>query len=361
MLTRWLRAVPAIGFLVLSTNFVLLWPNSVNADADRVVTVMTRNVYHGIDAEIQAIFTATNFADLLQRVAVAYQGYFDRDFPQRAKALAAEIEAKRPHLIGLQEAVLVRTQTPPSPTTPATNVALDFVQILLDELASRGLRYEVVVQAANSDHELPSLIGDIRQTDREVILARADLPEFKVSNAQGGVFATNCTLPTSLLGNVTFLRGWVAVDVKLRGKSFRFINTHLDAACQPFAPAIQQAQAAELVAGPAATKLPVVLVGDLNSPHNVPGNTYSNLIGAGFLDAAAQAGIGNVPTCCQAPDLLNAASELDHRSDYILTRGGFSALSADIVGDAPADRTTPSGFWPSDHAGVVATLKHPQP
>ncbi len=28
-----------------------------------------------------------------------------------------------------------------------------------------------------------------------------------------------------------------------------------------------------------------------------------------------------------------------------------------MVGNAPPDKTTPSRLWPSDHAGVVATLE----
>ena len=104
-----------------------------------------------------------------------YQGYFARNFPERAAALAAEVEATQPDLIGLQEAILVRTQSPPDgPATPATTVALDFVQILLNALAARALHYEVVVQSINVDAELPSTLGfDVRHTDREVILARA--------------------------------------------------------------------------------------------------------------------------------------------------------------------------------------------
>ncbi|MGH8770735.1 MAG: hypothetical protein ACREV2_06075 [Burkholderiales bacterium] len=40
----------------------------------------------------------------------------------------------------------MRTQSPPDGTaTPATTVTLDFVRILLDALAARGLHYEVVV------------------------------------------------------------------------------------------------------------------------------------------------------------------------------------------------------------------------
>lgn len=356
--------VSMITLSVLLSWSVAIAQQGVPFAGERVVTVMTRNVYYGVDAEIAALVTATSFPDLLQKVADVYDGYFERDFPERAEALAAEIEATRPELIGLQEAILVRSQFPADgPATPATDVELDFVEILLDALTARGLHYEVVVQSINFDQELPSAYGfDVRQTDREVILARADLKtaDLKLSNAQGGNFSTNCIISTSF-GPIIALRGWAAVDVKIRGKSFRFISTHLDASCLPVTSAIQLAQAVELLGGPAATELPVVLVGDLNSPGDGTGVTYNHLIDEGFADAALEAGLGDIPTCCQNADLLNSPSNLDQRIDFVLFHPGFTVLDADVLGDHPADRTTPTGFWPSDHAGVVATLVLPHP
>jgi endonuclease/exonuclease/phosphatase family metal-dependent hydrolase len=353
-----------IMLLVVLSSTPVVAQQAVPFAGGRVVTVMTRNVYTGVDDKLNAVATATSFTDLLVKVAAVYQAYFTRNFPERAAALAVEIEATQPDLIGLQEAVLVRTQSPPDgPATPATAVALDYVQILLDALAARGLHYEVVVQSINFDAELPSALGfDVRHTDREVILARTDLKtaDLKLSNAQGGNFVTNCTIPSPTTGPITFRRGWVAVDVKIRGKAFRLISTHLDFACLPFTSAIQQAQAAELLNGPAATELPVVLVGDLNSPGDGSGVTYNDVIAGGFSDAAFVAGVGGVPTCCQAADLLNPVSILDNRSDYVLFRDAFVVRGADIVGADPADRT-PSGLWPSDHAGVTATLQLPRP
>lgn len=61
-------------------------------------------------------------------------------------------------------------------------------------------------------------------------------------------------------------------------------------------------------------------------------------------------------TCCQAPDLRNAASSLTQRIDYVLSRGRIHALAADRVGENPADRT-PSGLWPSDHADITSVLR----
>ncbi|MDZ8052891.1 MAG: endonuclease/exonuclease/phosphatase family protein [Aulosira sp. ZfuVER01] len=350
-----------IPVLVMLSSASVMAQQAIPFAGDRNVTVMTQNVYNGVDAELSALPTAKSFSDLLNKVATVYKGYFDRKFPERAAALAAEIEAKRPDFIGLQEAILVRTQTPPDgPKTPATTVALDYVQILLDALAKRGLKYKVVVQSINLDVELPSDLGiDVRHTDREVILARADLKtaDLKLSNAQGGNFVTNCIIPSPITGPITLQRGWVAVDAKIRGKSLRLISTHLDAACLP-SPDIQQKQVVELLNGPAATQLPVVLLGDFNSPGDGSGEAYNDLFAAGFADAAFKAGVGSIPTCCQNADLLNSVSALNSRIDFVLFRGTIKALSADVVGDNSADRT-PSGLWPSDHAGVAATLVFP--
>ncbi len=361
------RLIALAALVVLGMPPAALAQQAVPFAGDRVVRIMTRNVYHGVNAELAAAGAATSFADFLSKTAAVYQGYHARNFPERAAALAAEIDATRPELVGLQEAVLVRTQFPADgPRTPATTVDLDFVQILLDALAARGLHYEVAAQAVGWDIEVPTALGfDLRHTDREVILARADLStaDLKVSNAQGGNFTANCGIPTRLLGNLTIRRSWVAVDVKVRGKQFRLISTHLDGDCffnPPFTPVYQRAQVAELLAGPAVTDLPLVLIGDLNSPGDGSGITYNDVMAAGFSDVWTLAGSGPDFTCCQANDLLNPVSALYMRIDFVLFRGDFTALAADVVGDDPTEMT-PSGLWPADHAGVVGVLQLPQP
>jgi hypothetical protein len=62
--------------------------------------------------------------------------------------------------------------------------------------------------------------------------------------------------------------------------------------------------------------------------------------------------------CCHATDLHNPDPTLTKRVDLVLTRSGFETVSADVVGEEPADRTQ-AGLWPSDHAGVVTTLRLP--
>src|SRR5436309_1232344 len=102
--------IGSLKILLAGLFFAVTAAEAGESGRERSVTVMTRNVYNGVDTELSAVATATSFLDLVQKVAAVHQAYFARNFPARAAALAAEIEAKRPDLIGLQEAVLVRTQ-----------------------------------------------------------------------------------------------------------------------------------------------------------------------------------------------------------------------------------------------------------
>lgn len=324
--------------------------------AQHQVTVMTRNVYHGVDYEIFRVPGATSLGDLMSRVRDVYEGYHARNFPERAQALAAEIEATHPDLIGLQEAILVRTGPLFDPGLGET-VVFDYVQLLLDALSARGLNYRVVVEQVGLDVDFPSTLGfDVRHTDREVILARSDLPPgiLTLSNVQSGRFTYNCKLP-SLVGPIPVYRGWVSVDAWARGRLFRFISTHLDGDC-PRSLGIQAAQAQEILNGPVANAgMPVIFVGDINaSPLSLVPSAYQALTAAGMSDAWLTTD-GNGFTCCQADDLLNSESILSERIDMILYNTGVEVRSIRTTGDTPGSRT-PSGLWASDHAGVVAVF-----
>lgn len=154
------------------------------------------------------------------------------------------------------------------------------------------------------------------------------------------------------------------MDLSIRGKAVRFINTHLDGDCSD--PTIQLAQAQEILQGPVQEARdqdhPVILLGDLNSKADGTGtSTYAELLkpAAGFVDTWTKGGSGLGFTCCQNDDLLNTESVLSDRRDFVLFRHGpFKVTDAQVVGANPLDRT-PSGLWPSDHAGVVAELRFP--
>ena len=94
---------------------------------------------------------------------------------------------------------------------------------------------------------------------------------------------------------------------------------------------------------------------------------YQQFIAAGLLDVwAARHGPAPGFTCCQDTTLqnalLNPASTLTSRIDYIFSRGGgLKATGAQIVGADPGSRSVPGGFWPSDHAGLIAELAQGSP
>jgi endonuclease/exonuclease/phosphatase family metal-dependent hydrolase len=323
---------------------------------DRQVTVMTQNLYLGTD--LNPIFGAPSLPALFAAVGAGWAQVQANDFPARAQAIADEIAAAKPDLVGLQEAELYRTDVPPDGSaTPAETVAYDFIQLLVDALAQRGLSYASVATFNGTDVELPAGLPptlDVRFTDRVSLLARTDekTADLKLSNPQSGTYPTELHL-TTVAGPITAPRGWASVDVKIRGKSFRFVTTHLEA----FSPLVRNAQAAELLAGPVDTDLPVVAVGDFNSGPGGDPTAYGILTGGGLSDAwPAANGIGL--TCCHSTDLHNPDPTLTKRVDLVLTRGGFDTVSADVVGEEPGDRT-PSGLWPSDHAGLVGTLQLP--
>jgi endonuclease/exonuclease/phosphatase family metal-dependent hydrolase len=327
----------------------------------RSITVLTQNLYLG--AALAPVLSATP-AQLPQAVAQAFAQVQATNFAERAGRLAQEIAATRPDVIGLQEVALYRRQSPGDAisggTTPATTVVLDFLEILRDSLAARGLGYVAVATHTGLDLEAPMSTGtgqsgptydDLRFTDRDVILASGVVT---TSHPSAADFVAKASVTT---GGVTIFipRGWTSVETAVGSSVMRIVNTHLEIeAAAPF----QVAQAQELIDLLRPETQPVLLIGDFNSAANVlTTQSYGLLTSAGFHDAwLARHPTDSGPTCCQASDLLNATSTLDQRVDFVFWRGPVVSVSrVDVIGDGQADRTT-TGLWPSDHAGVVATL-----
>jgi endonuclease/exonuclease/phosphatase family metal-dependent hydrolase len=325
------------------------------------VLVMSRNLYLG--APIEPVFVLESLEALQPAVLQLWTTVVASDIPGRARAVAAEIAARQPDLVGLQEATLWRTQTPPDgAATDATQVEYDFVTLIVDELAARGLLYDAVATSTNFDAEFtasdgtPATALDVRMTDRDVILARSGV---SVGESAEGRFQASVPIVLGGVVPITIPRGWTSVVATAAGATFRFVNTHLEIGA--FEPA-QVAQAVELRTILDGSGLPTIVVGDLNS-NAIPGAsdtaTYGIVTGTGFTDLWSVLRPGEPgPTCCQEPGLRNATPALQTRIDLILYRGAFGASSIDVVGEDPADRTA-SGLWPSDHAGVVGALRAP--
>jgi endonuclease/exonuclease/phosphatase family metal-dependent hydrolase len=324
--------------------------------AQRQLTAASYNLYLG--ADLTPLFSATSPAELVQRAGQVYANVVKTDFPARAEAIAELLAANPPDVAGLQEVALWETGPIGGPLSPSD----DFLQLLLDALARHGLVYRPVAVNLNFSGEAPiSATTAARFIDRDVIIARADLPDalLKVSNPESHNFAAQLVIPTAIPGlSFTVPRGWSAVDVKVRGKTVRFANTHLEAFSTP----VRNAQGHELAAALATSTHPVVLVGDLNSRPDDTAGAYGTFTGAGYADAwTVVHGPNGGFTSGQSELLDNVPSLLDHRIDYVLYHPRVvEALEADVIGDELNDRTF-SGLWPSDHAGVVATLHLARP
>lgn len=340
----------------------------------RPITVFTQNMYVG--APVEPILAETDPNLVPVRVAEAWAVLLATDFPARARAMADEIARTRPHLVGLQEVSLLRSQFPsdivvppgqtPNPLPNATDVEFDFLGTLLAELAARGAPYQAVASVQNTDVEVPRFDGiqdgvpvftDIRLTDADVILARVDVA---VANAAAANYQAKLPAPAG----IDVLRGWTAVDATVGGTTYRFVNTHLESDFE----LIRFLQAQELMGILATEGRPVVLVGDLNSgpgrpPEDGGQATYDFILSTGFADAwAAHPQPTDGFTCCHAGDLSNLLPELEQRIDLILLRGPAAPGAAlrvagiQVLGDEARDRRH-YGIWPSDHAAVAARLR----
>jgi endonuclease/exonuclease/phosphatase family metal-dependent hydrolase len=337
------------------------------------VKVMTRNLYLG--ADLIPVVAARTVEEIPIQVAALWKKMLASDLPTRAKLLADEIVTAKPDLIGLQEAVIFYKQTPgdfsfSAPKVNADKVELDFVQLILTELTARGSEYVVAATSPNTDVELPAADDvapfDVRLTDRDVILARKGL---EVANGQATQYPSHLefTIPFGVAGGapVNLVRGLARVEATVNGAHFTFADTHLEVGgggndqARGLLGPLQEGQAKDLIKLLDPVKGPVVLVGDFNSAANGSTTMSYATVASKFTDAygALYAGMpGN--TCCW--DVMAAQPGPGERIDIIFYRGGVTAQAVEIVGTDPSKRSA-SGLWPSDHAGVVATLGVPGP
>lgn len=346
-----------------------------------VVNTMTRNIYLGADLTPAIAAKSTN--EFVEANGQILREVTANNFPVRAKGLAAEILKKKPDLVGLQEVALWRTGPPSlepllgSAGPTATAVRYDYLDLLLDRLNKGKKRYRVAVVQNEFDFEAPAnengvpndgpngLIKDAeingRLTMRDVILVRLGAGVV-TSNARGGNFQNLLVVKVSGV-EVKVKRGWTALDAKVRGsKKFRFVNTHLEAFDdETQVPSIRALQAGELVAkgGPATSKLPVILLGDLNSDDDTVAagdrQAYQALIKAGMRNRSTDEPL----SCCLKSSLLaegagGSVADFDHQVDHILTR---DPKVVKLIGSSVTGRKPVNGFWSSDHAGVFSSLR----
>jgi len=381
------RIFPRHAVMLLAAALFALVPataaakQSGKSEGDEV-RVMTRNLYLG--ADLAPPIAAKSIGEFTELNGQVLREVTANDFPVRAKGLAREILKKKPDLVGLQEAALWRTGPPTlepllnsgaKPTASA--VRYDYLKELLAQLNKGEPRYRIAVVQDEFDFEAPADENGVpndgpngaiknaeingRLTMRDAILARVGAGvTFK--HKRMGHFAN--LLVEKISGvTVTVTRGWVAIDARVRGSNtFRFVDTHLEA-FDPASevPSIRARQAAELVArsGPATSRLPVILVGDLNSDNDTveagDQQAYRTLLHAGMRERSTSKPLG----CCLNSSLLVATAggsvaDFDHQVDHVMTRDPkeVKLKSSSVTGRQPVN-----GFWDSDHAGLFSALR----
>jgi hypothetical protein len=369
-------------------------------------TVYTQNLYLGGDTGPLFSLDLNDPASLPALIAATAGFYADvlgSDIPGRSAEFVDEMQRRRPDVVGRQEAVgyiegelnLVTGDFTP------TGIGPDLFSAVMAEIDARNLPYEVAVEQPTTLIALPvgppdalGVAPAIAVQDRVVMLKHRDVSPSSVD--QGTYIAR---LP---LGPADIVRGWVGLTVERDGVPYHFYATHLETqgsdhpAAGPIANAIRMVhdgQAQQLQAMLLAKDGVTVLMGDLNSDAEAaPGapsytDTYGNLIAAGFVDAwdESRSSEGDSGyTCCHAKE-LEGPNELDERIDFVLVRstvqapapglgdadgegtngdGGVAAPSpffrTSIVGEASRDRTD-RGLWPSDHAGLVSSIRYFMP
>lgn len=291
------------------------------------------------------------------------------DARARARKLADEIQYARPHLIGLQQVTQVRLQSPGDAlfggTRPAEQLYLDVLPVLLGELAARGLHYREVARVRNADVEVPLLASDapafddVRLTDFDVILAREDV---EVTQARAGNYLAHREVSRPGQEPVALPRGWVSVAAKVEGRKYRFVSTHLEPAPDEAGLRVQVAQAGELIGALRGEPLPVVLVGDFNTPANLGlmgAPTYRELLLAGYVDVwthrQGSALPGGADTSLELPALAERLNLVLVRKPVTPGLRRVGPVLAYGVGGALEEQRF--GPWKPDLAGVVARLR----
>lgn len=378
---RRLRTLLVVAVMAVSTGPAVA-SAEMSPKAPREFGAMTQNLYLG--ANLTPIFGATG-PDLIVKAAAIYDHMLQVDFPERAEAIAAQIAQEEPEVLGLQEVALWRKLQVAADGSWGVVETTDYLTLLLDALAATGTPYRVAAineNFSNAAFPLP-ITFDLQTaatlTMRDAILVREGLltSQLRILSSASGNYAARTVVPSP--GDpampLPVLRGWSYIDVKLRGKVYRFVNTHLEA-FSPFGcdtaggpalepPFVRNQQAAELVAMLDDSPHPVVLSGDLNAAPDEPCDAIAIFAASGFVDAWAEAMPG-IPanTAGQTDDLDNLPSLLDHQVDYVLYNGpgvlNSVAGTGEILGDQPEDRT-PSGLWPSDHGGLYVTMHIARP
>jgi len=345
---RVIMACAAAGALLLSfASHGAVAHAAAGANVQRSITVMTRNLDEGTDFGY-VVAAAQGQLSLSDAIALTYQEVLSSDVCGRAVRMADEIAAAKPDLVSLQE--VARWVGPVAVQCAGTlTTTIDAQTALLAELAADKAPY--IVAGEEDEFDSSSVPSPVTFLDRDLLLQRVEPPgRLFVSHEASAHYTTILPLPLTPELTVPILRGWISVDATVQGRTVRVVATHLESFYEP----VQEAQAAELVAGPANTTKPVIIAGDLNTgPGSAQVTSYGFLTspaGGGFTDtwSVTHPGDPGYTDAFYSEDPFTPTTPSE-RIDLVLMRGALAA-----VDDAQTGTAAP---YPSDHAGVVAKIR----
>jgi endonuclease/exonuclease/phosphatase family metal-dependent hydrolase len=355
------------------------------------IEVMTQNQYLG--ADLNPLIAAFGTPQQDEVVAATLAQMAANNFPLRSRALAKQICDKQPHVVGLQE--VFRFSIDGFSGAPLPLPFVDHLDELMASISRQCGNYVVAAAIRNIEVGAPVAgVGFVGFTDRDVILARADVPFQPVpfglacaDPAPSGVaglppsgcnFSNLVPLPAPL-GFI--LRGFVGVDAIVGGDVHRVVNTHLEV-MKPDGSLpstfFQAAQASELLLTldlfPKPPGARTIVLGDLNSsPADAVDPTlifippyrqfaegidlFGDPISPAYTDTwplrpGRPAGL----TCCHKTDLSIRKAPMRERIDLIFSLEVPDRVRAVVLGDEPSDRIR--RLWPSDHATVHGELSY---
>ena len=355
------------------------------------VQVMTQNQYVGANLFPLIPALASGDPDIINSTLVGIIGTISANRTvDRVSALSGEILARKPDLVGIQEAWLIGCM--PIDRAPCTNP--EFRGAWGDNLAQTEYllagSYTKAAYIENFEFgyqfwDSQGNMGFAYVLDRDAVFVRNGIayslpvPGTDYPCATPFLAGSGCTFnvntPLDFNGDEVpdafILHGFLVVDATIGSKSFRFVNTHLENGyVDGFPGVIQSAQAVQILQAMAGTPegRKLIVVGDMNSDPSdavdpgspIPYTPYMLFAGSGLSDVWLRRP-GDVLglTCCQAEDLMNRESMMTRRIDLIFTREEPRTVKdARLIGEVAADRLGPPGrsLWPTDHASLAAGI-----
>ena len=362
------------------------------------VQVMTQNQYVG--ANLFTLIPALQSGDPVKintAIVSVISTISANRTTDRVNALSDEILARKPHLVGIQEAWVIGCK--PANAAPCTNPEFKgaWGDHLVQTATALAGSYTMAAYIENFAFESNFMDsqgnpGLVYVQDRDAVFVRNGI-EYSLpvpgddflcdepflpgpANPAASACTFDVNTPLDLNGDkvpdLYILHGFLVVDATIAGKAYRFVNTHLENGYMDGFPGfIQSAQAAQIIAAMAPTPegRTLIIVGDMNSDPNdavdpaspIQATPYMLFAGAGLSDVWLYRP-GDVPglTCCQDEALMNRESMLTRRIDLMFSREvPRTVKDARLIGAVAADRLRPPGrgLWPTDHASVAAGIR----